>query len=174
MYHFFIMKKDIPTTENGKSNESVEEQIEFIPFKSENDIAKRPCEGECLNDFMGLFLCDKVDFDADCLNEGSCCLNNDEEKQILERKLFSEKSRSRKTTKTVKKKKAKKNNNNSTTTNKDVASLEAAPPFFQIVNGIYIVMIYVLSSPEMFFRFLTILPLLPFLPFLFYYIQHNI
>lgn len=36
----------------------------------------KPCEGECSESFIGLFFCEKIDLNAYCPNDGSCCISN--------------------------------------------------------------------------------------------------
>lgn len=38
----------------------------------DNRITQRTCDGECVNGFVAL-LCDSVDNEAYCPNDGSCC-----------------------------------------------------------------------------------------------------
>lgn len=77
---------------NVKSSSSMDEANEIIPFEVENVIVHRACEGKCLDSFVGAFFCDKLDSNAYCPNEESCCLNNDEITDRSENELESRKS----------------------------------------------------------------------------------
>lgn len=52
-----------------------------------------PCEGECSETFIGIFFCDKLDLNAYCPNEGSCCISSDADTtQAPDRRTNSEES----------------------------------------------------------------------------------
>lgn len=62
-----------------KSNSSyIEQRITPSPFENTHIKKTTPtplkkCDGECVGDFFALF-CDNIDAEAECPNEGSCCL----------------------------------------------------------------------------------------------------
>lgn len=51
-------------------------------------VVRNPCKGECMNGLFALF-CDDVDKDADCPNDGSCCITLPEKTVTSNSSIFS-------------------------------------------------------------------------------------